>query len=205
MLIGIVVSAPMGPIGILCVQRTQKKGRWYGYITGFAASISDLIYALMTGLGMTFVYNLISGPTTYFALKILGSVLMLGFGIYCFFTDPAKKVHQTSGKKGSYRYNAITGFWLTFLNPLIIFLFMFLYAQLSFIIPHKPIEMTLGYTSIFIGANLWWYALTWGITKIKNKFDVRGIKIIDKVIGGIVSICSVFMLVNTLLDFNHIL
>ena len=29
--IGIMASAPMGPVGVLCLQRTINKGRWYGY------------------------------------------------------------------------------------------------------------------------------------------------------------------------------
>ena len=52
MLIGMIASAPMGPVGILCVQRTLNKGRWYGLATGIGASISDIIYAGITGLGM---------------------------------------------------------------------------------------------------------------------------------------------------------
>ena len=49
-LIGIIASAPMGPIGILCIQRTLNKGRWYGFATGLGAAISDMLYALITGL-----------------------------------------------------------------------------------------------------------------------------------------------------------
>lgn len=53
MLIGIIASAPMGPVGVLCVQRTLNKGRWYGFVTGIGATVSDMIYALLTGLGMS--------------------------------------------------------------------------------------------------------------------------------------------------------
>lgn len=41
-LIGIIASAPMGPVGILCIQRTLNKGRWYGFITGLGATLSDV-------------------------------------------------------------------------------------------------------------------------------------------------------------------
>ena len=34
MIIGIVASAPMGPVGVLCIQRTLNKGRAYGLVTG---------------------------------------------------------------------------------------------------------------------------------------------------------------------------
>ena len=49
--IGVLVSAPMGPIGMLCIQRTLNKGRWHGFVTGLGAALSDVIYAALTCLG----------------------------------------------------------------------------------------------------------------------------------------------------------
>ena len=65
-LIGIIASAPMGPVGVLCIQRTLNKGRWYGFVTGIGAAVSDIIYALLSGLGMSFVMDLITNPTNKF-------------------------------------------------------------------------------------------------------------------------------------------
>ena len=59
LLVGIIASAPMGPVGILCIQRTMQKGRAYGIVTGAGAALSDIIYALMTGLGMSLVMDFI--------------------------------------------------------------------------------------------------------------------------------------------------
>ena len=42
LIIGIIASAPMGPVGILCIQRTLQKGRSYGIVTGAGAALSDL-------------------------------------------------------------------------------------------------------------------------------------------------------------------
>ena len=36
--IGIIVSAPMGPVGVMCIRRTLNKGRWHGFMTGIGAS-----------------------------------------------------------------------------------------------------------------------------------------------------------------------
>lgn len=130
-LIGILASAPMGPVGILCVQRTLNKGRWYGFITGVGAAVSDIMYALITGLGMSFVMDLITNPQNLFILKITGSTLLLLFGVYCFRSNPTKKMHISGNKKGTLVYNGVTAFWVTFLNPLIMFLFMVLFAQFS--------------------------------------------------------------------------
>ena len=63
-LIGVLASAPMGPVGILTVQRTLNKGRWEGFATGIGASISDILYAIITAainyqLIMTHLYYVV--------------------------------------------------------------------------------------------------------------------------------------------------
>lgn len=203
-LIGIIASAPMGPVGVLCVQRTLNKGRWYGFITGIGAAASDIIYALVTGYGMSFVMGLITNPTNLFWLKLFGSVLLLLFGLYCFKSNPTRNMHKSGHKKGSYTHNAVTAFLVTFSNPLIIFLFMATFAQFAFIIPYHPFEMTLGYLSIIIGALIWWFGLSWLVDKIRGKFDVNGILIINKVIGSIVILFSLIVLVGTVFNLYTI-
>ncbi len=199
-LIGILASAPMGPVGILCVQRTLNKGRWYGFVTGIGAAASDIIYALITGFGMSFVMDFINNAQNKFLLQIFGSVMLLCFGLYCFFSNPMKNAHQSSNKKGTISHNAFTAFLVTLSNPLIIFLFMATFAQFAFIIPDHPFEMTVGYLSIIAGALMWWFGLTWVIDKIRSKFDTSTVMIINKVIGSIVIVFSLVGLVG--LVFN---
>lgn len=201
LLIGIIASAPMGPVGILCIQRTLNKGRWYGFVTGIGAAVSDIIYAMITGLGMSFIMDFIENPKTYFILKIVGAVLLLFFGIYSFRSDPTKKIHKSGNNKGSYVYNGVTAFWITFLNPLIIFLLLALFAQFAFF-PTHPIEYGLGYFSIVAGALLWWFGLTWIVDKVRGKFDNNGIIIINKAIGSIVIIVSLVILVGTIFNLK---
>ncbi len=124
MLIGIIASAPMGPVGILCIQRTLNKGRWYGFVTGIGAAASDFIYALIVGLGMSFIMEPLQNPAYQFILQISGSILLMLFGIYCFVSNPMKKIHKSGNTKGTLLHNTFTAFLVTFSNPLIIFLIM---------------------------------------------------------------------------------
>ena len=124
--IGVVVSAPLGPVGVLCIQRTLNKGRWFGFVTGLGAALSDIIYSLITGYGMSFMDELIIKHQTF--LQIVGSIMLLAFGIYTFRSNPVKALRPVSGKRGSYLHNFITAFFVTLSNPLIIFLFVGLFA-----------------------------------------------------------------------------
>lgn len=197
MLIGMIASAPMGPVGVLCVQRTLNKGRWYGFITGVGAAVSDIIYAAIVGFGMSFVTGFIYNDRARFYLQIGGSFLLLAFGMFTYRSDPTKKIHRSGQNKGTLMHNGVTAFLVTFSNPLIIFLFLALFAQFAFVLPYHPFEMIVGFMSIVAGALLWWWGLTWLIDKVRTKFDENGIRIINQVIGVAVIIGSVIMLLGT--------
>lgn len=197
MLIGMIASAPMGPVGVLCVQRTLNKGRWYGFVTGIGAAASDIIYAAVAGFGMGFVMDFINNKQNSFYLQIAGSLMLLGFGIYTYRTDPTRKLRQSGNARGTLVHNGVTAFLVTVSNPLIIFLFLALYAQFAFVLPDHTFEMIVGFMSIVGGALLWWFGLTWLIDKVGAKFDKSGIRLINQVIGVVVIICSALILLGT--------
>ena len=200
-LIGLMASAPMGPVGVLCIQRTLNKGRWYGFITGIGACVSDIIYALFTGFGMSFVMNFVGNEHNRFILQISGSVVLLLFGIYCYRSNPTKNMHKSNkNQKGTLAHNGITAFLVTLSNPHIIVHVIFLFAQFAFVVNDRPFEMTVGYASIILGAMLWWFGLTWLIDKVRGKFDYNGILLINRVVGCIVVIFSVIMLLGTVFN-----
>ena len=197
MLIGIVVSAPMGPVGILCIQRTMHKGRTYGIVTGLGAATSDVFYALLTGSGMAFVMDFIERPEIIFWLKVVGSMLLLFFGLHTLLSNPIKAMRRPTGKRGTLFQNFWTSFFLTLSNPLIVFLFIALFAQLTFAIPADIVSSAFGYLSIFGGAMLWWLGLTYLITKMRDSFGLRGMFIVNRTVGVIVITVSVLYALAT--------
>ena len=198
LIIGVIASAPMGPVGVLCVQRTLNKGRWYGVFTGIGAAFSDIVYALITGFGMSFVIEFIENKTNMFYLQLIGSVMLFLFGLYTFRSNPMESMRPPSSNKRTYIHNMVTGFLVTFSNPLIIFLFVALFARFTFVVPDHLVQQSLGYLSIFIGALAWWFALSYGIDKLRSRFEVKGIWLLNRVIGGVVMFASVLGLIITL-------
>ena len=134
-IIGVIVSAPLGPVGVLCIQRTLNKGRWYGFVTGVGASLSDICYALLTGYGMSFVFDYVNKNIFY--LQLFGSILLFCFGVYTFRSNPVRSLRPPSGTKGTYLHNFVTAFFVTLSNPLVIFLFIGLFARFSFVVRHN--------------------------------------------------------------------
>lgn len=195
--IGIVVSAPLGPVGVLCIQRTLNKGRWFGFVTGIGAALSDILYAILTGFGMSFIFDYID--KNIFFLQLFGSVMLLLFGIYTFRSNPVNSIHPSSGKQGTYLHNLVTAFFVTLSNPLIIFLFIGLFARFAFMQPGILLFETItGYLGIFAGALSWWFGLTYFVNKVRTQFNVRGIWLLNRIIGAIVVVVSLVVLYYTL-------
>jgi threonine/homoserine/homoserine lactone efflux protein len=203
-IIGVVISAPLGPVGVLCVQRSLNKGRWYGFVTGLGAVLSDTVYAILTGYGMSFMFDFIN--TNMFYLQLIGIAMLLLFGLYTFRINPIHSIRPASTSKGSYLHNFFTAFVVTLSNPLIIFLFIGLFARFTFVLPGLPMyETAIGYLSIIGGAVMWWFCITFIVSKVRNRFNMRGIWLINRIIGGAVIMASVIGFISTLLGSSILL
>ena len=198
LIIGIIASAPMGPVGVLTVQRTLNKGRWYGFVTGIGAAISDILYAAISLVGISLVMDFVEKPRNMFWLKLIGSVMLFIFGLYTFLSHPGNVKH-VQGKRGSLMHNGLTGFLVTLSNPLIIFLFIALMARFDFVISKNYFAQGIGYMAIFGGAMIWWFSLTAIIDKVRNRFQDDTIWKMNCTIGVIVMIAALVGCVLALL------
>lgn len=66
-----------------------------------------------------------------------------------------------------------------------------MFARFAFIIPGHPFEQTVGYLSIVAGALLWWFGLTYIVDKVRTRFEVRGVFILNRTIGTIVLLAAI--------------
>lgn len=187
-IIGIIVSAPMGPIGILCVQRTLSRGRLHGLVSGLGAMVSDLLYASITLIGIGFVDNFMKQNEQL--LQSFGSVIIILFGLGIFFTNPIKILKPNSNTTETrYYQDFATAFLLTFSNVAIIFLFISLFARFQY----NPLDtgwlqFTVGMISIGLGALAWWFFITSYVSKLKRYFNRQLLKFFNRTVGVILII-----------------
>ena len=200
-LIGVIVSAPMGPIGILCVQRTLNRGRLHGLATGLGAMVSDLLYASITLIGMGFVHDLMDANELI--IQIIGSIVIIFFGIGIFFTNPLKILKPSSSTPETrYYQDFVTAFFLTFSNVAIIFLFISLFARFNY----SPLDtnwftFAVGMISIGLGALAWWFFITTYVSKLKKYFNRQSLKFFNRIVGIILILLGILGLVGAYL-FN---
>ncbi|MBM5805898.1 MAG: LysE family translocator, partial [Candidatus Verstraetearchaeota archaeon] len=127
LLIGFAIAAPVGPIGILCIQRTLAKGRIYGFASGLGAATADAIYGAVAGFGLTFISDVLINQQLW--LRLLGGAFLLYLGTRTILSKPSKETPQTANKGLAADYTST--FLLTLTNPMTILSFIAVFAGLG--------------------------------------------------------------------------
>jgi threonine/homoserine/homoserine lactone efflux protein len=184
-IIGLFVSIPLGPIGMLCIQRTLNHGRKYGIVTGLGATTSDLIYTLITLFFLSFVIDIIE--QNKYIIQLFGSIILILFGVFIFRSNPANQPKPNEKLKFSLISDFFTSFGLTLSNPLVLFVLIALFARFEFMTKiNNSAQYIIGILSILAGAFLWWSTLTFLVDKFKNKLNRRDLKKINQATGIII-------------------
>lgn len=198
--IGALISAPMGPIGMLIIQRTLSKGRWPAFVTGLGAALSDLIYCLLAGLGLSFVTDFIEQQQVW--LQLGGGVVLAIFAFFLFRKNPTrqlKTVDQVAAN--SFWTDFVTGFLLTFSNPLILFFIVGLFARFTLLLPDLGVHHYIAmYVGILGGAIGWWYAITWIVSRLRHRINVRSLWLINRIVATILFIMGVIGVSMAVID-----
>lgn len=205
-IIGVIVSAPMGPVGLLCLKETLQNGKKDGFLTGVGASISDTLYGIISyfsiGIVLTFIESHQVGVT------VLGSLLLFIVGYYLYVSTPQeldndeqKEITSLHGFK-----KVVTAFVVTLSNPLILFFFLSLYSRFYFVPQQDDISLWtffVSVTSVFSGCMLWWYTLTHFVSKVRNRFQWKYLKIFNKLLAVIIVLISIFGVISSVINFMN--
>lgn len=153
-IIGLSASIPLGPIGILCIQRTLGKGRNSGLISGLGAASADLFYAVLAGFGVSFIINFIVQYQGVF--KIAGGLFLIFLGIKLYIANPAKVMRRQLKQKNKGLWgDYLSAFALTLSNPIGLFVFMAVFAGLGLIEQNiHYFSVTILVSGVFAGAVL---------------------------------------------------
>ncbi|MBA3012077.1 MAG: LysE family translocator [Proteobacteria bacterium] len=193
--IGFSIAAPVGPIGILTIQRSMNHGAWAGFATGMGAATADALYGCVAGFGLTLISN--------WLLEIQTPVLLGGGLFLCGLGLSTLKQPPPQGQRGSdpifkgYLSSYLSTFFLTLTNPMTIMAFMAIFAGLGLS------TMTKGYagalslvTGVFLGSCLWWMILTWGVGQLKPKLDKRFQATINRGAGMVLLVFGFWALIR---------
>jgi len=196
-LIGLCISVPLGPIGMLTIQRTLNRGQKHGIATGLGATTSDLIYTVITLFFLSFVLDFIEDHR--FVIELIGSLIVAFFGWYIYRSNPATQPKPNETTKHSLLGDFMSSFGLTLSNPFILLVLISLFARVQFIGNKTTFLVTaIGILSILGGALIWWNLLTFLVSRFKTKLNMRELKLINQITGMIILLIGTIGLILTL-------
>jgi len=199
LLVGIIVSAPMGPIGVLLVQKTVNKGRLLGFVSGLGAATADTFYAILAAFGVTFITNFLTKNQLVF--QVLGVMVLLFLGFRMIFNNPIKqyRYYRSSSKKKGALKDYFSVFFLTISNPLTIIFFGAAFTMLGLLGNNNAERNNLFLVAgIFSGASLWWFILTYIVNIFRKRFRLRNIFMLNRISGFIIILLSITAIIKFL-------
>jgi threonine/homoserine/homoserine lactone efflux protein len=186
--LGFAIAAPVGPIGLLCIQRTLNAGLLIGLVSGLGAATADALYG--------FVAAFLVGQR--FWLAIGGGLFLLWLGVSTLRAEPASVEASAQGGVAPASLLAAYGstLLLTITNPMTILAFVAIFAGAGLA------GSTGGDTSasawlvagVFVGSAAWWLLLSGGVSLLRERIDAGAMRWINRGAGGVIVAFALYAL-----------
>jgi len=178
------IAAPVGPIGVLCIQRTLAHGRMSGLATGLGAATADGMYGAIAAFGLAVISNALVGQQFWF--RLIGGVFLLYLGVRTLRSKPATtaapRAHSTLAS------DYLSTLFLTLTNPMTILSFAAVFAGLGVGAAGggygAAAVLVLG---VFAGSALWWLVLSGAVGLLRHRVTPRGLRWVNRASGTIIA------------------
>jgi len=191
-ILGFSVSAPVGPIGLLCIQRILSRGRTAGFMTGLGAASANLIYASIAAFGFSVVSSFL--VEQQLILRGIGGLFLLYLGIKTFIKKPSN--HAANLEDESVFAMFLSTFFLMITNPVTILNFVAMFAGLGFeqSSTSRLVAVTL-IGGVFLGALTWWIILSYVVSLFRNRIRPH-LSRVNKIAGLLIILLGILAFIE---------
>ena len=195
LIIGFSIAAPVGPIGVLCIQRTLSKGRIYGQLSGLGAATADGTYGLIAGFGLTFISSFLIGQQLW--IRLIGGVFLLYLGLRTILSRPAQREQATTIKGENLLAAYVSTLFLTLTNPLTILSFAAIFAGIGAGGANRSyLSAAVLVLGVFLGSALWWVILSGGVSILRTKLNTQALRWVNRISGTIIMVFGLLALLS---------
>ena len=200
LLVGLTAAIPLGPLGIMCIQRTLSKGRWAGFAVGLDSSVADTFYATIALLSVSYISQFLDRNRIW--VMLIGGAIVLGIGLQIALKNPIKDLRRPiAGSLSSRRArDLLKGFLMTITNPgaLVLMLGLFAFFGLDLGDGSHPEAAGFVLGGVFLGTAAWWFLLSSGISLFRKRFRLRQIIAINRISGILIAVIGLSSLAEGL-------
>lgn len=196
-LLGFLMAVPIGPVGVLCIERSLRKGAFSGMLTGLGSATVDIFYSSVAAFSLTLISSFIADHDI--AIRLVGGFIILGIGLDYLISkgkERRRPAFLNRIKINGHARDYSTGLLLTLLNPTTIVTFSIFFALTGFdaasvraIVP--PILLVLG---VALGSLLWFTTVSYGITYVHTTMKIISLEMVRKFAGVLTIIFALIIL-----------
>ncbi|KPF81178.1 lysine transporter LysE [alpha proteobacterium AAP38] len=191
--LGVIIAAPVGPIGLLCIRRSLERGLATGLATGLGAALADAFFSGIAAFGITAILNVITQNMPL--LQVVGGLFLLVVAGHSLTREP--KPLAAEPVAGNLPAAVFSGLFLTATNPVTILGMSTLVVGFSN--TRGPVEDGTLVAGIFVGSLLWWMFLCGGVTLLRSRVTGRTVHWINIGTGLILGALGLYTLGSALL------
>jgi threonine/homoserine/homoserine lactone efflux protein len=194
-ILGLAVSMPPGPIGIVLINRTIKRGMPSGFFSGLGMASADTLLALLAGIGFTVIVSFINKER--FIISVIAGLIIAGVGLKVYLSNPVKDMRNREIANKSLWRDFYSVFVLSISNPYTIFIFVAFFSGVHINGNVKP-ELVPFFLipGVLVGTISWWFFLSYFVSRFKKKIRLRLIVRINKVAGIIITVIGAIVLLS---------
>jgi threonine/homoserine/homoserine lactone efflux protein len=194
-LLGLIVSIPLGPVGIILINRTIKRGIMSGFFSGLGLGTADLIQATLAALGFSVIIGFLKEER--FILSIIAGIVIIAAGVKVFFSNPVLDLRRKDNAGKSLWRDFYTVFVLSVTNPYTVLIFVAFFSGFPVKADIRPETVPfIILPGIFIGTMAWWTTLSWFVSRFRNKIRLRALVRINQAAGIIIVAIGVAVLLS---------
>ena len=185
--IGIAVAAPVGAMGVLCIQRTLARGWRTGFATGLGIATADGTYAAVAAFGVAALSAALVAWQT--PLRLVGGAVLIYLGVRSMLRrsdecDPVESASEPSGAGHAGAYFSALGLTLT--NPMTIMAFGAVFASAGLVAQPGIASAATATAGIASGSLSWWLVLVTGVSLARHAAGPRLVAGISRVSGAVI-------------------
>ena len=195
LLIGLSIAATVGPMSLLCIQRTLNKGQLYGLVSGLGIATADGVYGSIAAFGLTLITNFLIQEQIW--IRLIGGIFLIYLGAKTILSKPPERAAALNMKTNSYLGAYASTFLLTLTNPLTILSFAAIFAGIGVGSASKSfLSAAAVVLGVFSGSTLWWIILTSVINLLRKKMNAQWLLWINRISGAIIMLFGIVALLS---------
>jgi threonine/homoserine/homoserine lactone efflux protein len=198
---GLLVSLPLGPMGILVVQRTANRDLKSGFYTGMGVAFIDSIWSLIAGFSVTYIITFLRDNQSI--IQIIGAIALFTLGLYIFISSPINSIRKFRRNESKPIKCFFTTIPIALSNPAAIFIYILIFASINIVfdIHHlgSPLLFTFGFLT---GALSWWLTLSFIVNRFRHHLNLRRLWWFNKISGLTIMIIVIVSTITVLIRGN---